>query len=427
MRYPGRPGFALEMLILALALTPAFGGPAGPTADPGRPGLDVDRYFHSIILEPSTHGSLEATLCLGEGGRVWCVYEVRPEGHAIKRRASDDGGRTWAAPESLLDRQGRSIQGNHITMLRLKSGRWGLVYATSDVPEGRIGRDGGTVFRSSDDGRTWSDPAVVERRFGICCSGHAFVLSDHRIVVPIFKWISAEPTGAAESSNAASLSYSYAYVSDDEGKIWTQSLSELFVSSYRAAYDLEEPAAVELKDDRLLMHLRSQLGRMYRSISSDRGISWSRPAGMPVAAGYSPCILRRIPTTGDLLMVWNQVSRMEILNGFARHRLSCAISKDEGQTWGSFKNLESLDDATTIEPPPADRIEVLEMWDDYGYFQPLGHPRYTRAPGVLRICYPDVAFRGDEALVVYDYGAGTLGQNVLATKFRAIPIAWFYR
>jgi hypothetical protein len=245
--------------------------------------------------------------------------------------------------------------------------------------------------------------------------------------VPIFKWISAEPTGAAESFNAASLSYSYAYVSDDEGKTWTQSLSELFVSSYRAAYDLEEPAAVELKDGRLLLHLRSQLGRIYRSYSRDQGVSWAQPEGMPVAAGYTPCIVRRIPKTGDLLMIWNQVSRMEILNGFSRHRLSTAVSKDEGQTWTSFKNLESLDDASVVKPPPADRIEVLEMWDDSGYFQPLGHPRYKRAPGVLRICYPDVAFRGDEALIVYDYGLGVLGENVMATKFRAVPISWFYR
>ena len=427
MRYPYCSWLALRLLILAAPFSAALGDSGAPAADPGRPGLEVARYFHSIILEPSTHGSLEATLCPADGGRVWCVYEVRPEAHAIKRKASDDAGRTWGSPENLVDAPGRPIKGIHITMLRLKSGRWGLVYATRDVPEGRPGRDGGTVFRTSGDGRTWSEPVTVERRFGICCSGHAIVLSGGRIVVPIFKWISAEPTGAAESSNAASLSYSYSYVSDDEGKTWIQSLSELFVSFYRAAYDLEEPAVVELKDGRLLMHLRSQLGRMYRSISRDQGVSWSRPEGMPVAAGYTPCIVRRIPQTGDLLMIWNQVSRMEILNGFHRHRLSTAISKDEGRTWTSFKNLESLDDMTIIKPPPADRIEVLEMWDDYGYFQPLGHPRYKRAPGVLRICYPDVAFRGDEALIVYDYGLGVLGENVMATKFRAVPISWFYR
>ena len=313
-------------------------------------------------------------------------------------------------------------------MFVLKSGKWGLIYSTPDVPDGRTGRDGGTVFRSSDDGGKWSLAVTVERRFGICCNGHAVVLSGGRVVVPVFKWINADPTGAAESAvNPGSLSYSYAYVSDDEGKTWTQSLSELFVSFYRAAYDLEEPMVIELKDGRLLMHLRSQLGRMYRSISRDRGVSWTRPEAMPIAAAYAPCMLRRIPQTGDLLMIWNQSSRMEILNGFHRHRLSSAISKDEGRTWTRFKNLESLDNVTVVKPPPSDKIEVLEQWEEYGYYQPLGHPRYTRAPGVLRICYPDVVFRGDEALIIYDYGEGVLGDGVTGTKFRALPIAWFYK
>ncbi len=388
--------------------------------------LDVDRHFHSYVLPPREKASLETTLCSGERGQVWCVYYEPTEGLAIKRKVSRDAGRTWDQPETLVDLQERPIAGNHITMLRLKSGRWGLVYATNRVPDGRMGRDGGTVFRTSDDGRTWSEPVVVERRFGICCSGHAIVLWSVRVFVPVFKWISYDATGAAESSNAPSLSYSYSYVSDDEGKTWTQSLSELFVSHYRAAYDLEEPAVVELKDGRLLMHLRSQLGRMYRSISEDQGVSWSRPEALPIAASYTPCILRRIPRTGDLLMIWNQISRMEILNGFHRHRLSCAISRDDGQTWTKFKNLESLDGETVVKPPPEDRIEVLEQWEDYGYYQPNNRGRYFRAPGVLRICYPDVVFIDDQAVVVYDYGSGTLGENIHATKLRAVPIAWLY-
>jgi hypothetical protein len=400
--------------------------PSGLAAQAAEPKLDVDRHFRSYVLPPREKASLETTLCLGERGEVWCVYYEPTEGSAIKRKVSRDAGRTWDQPETLVDLQGRPIVGNHITMLRLKSGRWGLVYATNHVPDGRTGRDGGTVFRTSDDGRTWSEPVVVERRFGICCSGHAIVLSSGRVVVPVFKWISYDATGAAESSNAPSLSYSYSYVSDDEGTTWTQSLSELFVSHYRAAYDLEEPAVVELKDGRLLMHLRSQLGRMYRSVSHDQGVSWSRPEALPIAASYTPCILRRIPRTGDLLMIWNQISRMEILNGFHRHRLSCAISQDDGQTWTKVKNLESLDDEAVVKPPPADRFEVLEQWEDYGYYQPNNRSRYFRAPGVLRICYPDVVFIDDQSVIVYDYGSGTLGENIHGTKLRAVPIAWFY-
>ena len=400
-----------------------------PLATAEAPSLVVDRYFHSYLTRPKFTGPQEATLYDARAGQLGCVYWDRSE-RLIKRKLSSDAGHTWSEAESMLDLQGKPLlnAATHITILHLKSGRYGMVHAASNVPAARLGRDGGSVFRTSDDGLRWSDPLVVERRFGIVCSGHGIVLSSGRIVLPMFKWLSPDPTGASEQPNApASLSYSYAYVSDDEGQTWTESLSELFVNSQRAAYDLEEPTAVELKDGRLLMHLRSQLGRIYRSYSRDGGISWTRPEGLSIAASYTPSIVRRIPKTGDLVMIWNQIQRMEVVNGLHRHRLSIAISRDEGHTWTNFKNLESLDDQTVIVPPPADRIEVIEQWEDYGYYQPsAGRKRYTRAPGVLRICYPDIAFVGDQAVVVYDYGEGVLGPGVVGTKLRTFPIAWLY-
>jgi hypothetical protein len=202
------------------------------------------------------------------------------------------------------------------------------------------------------------------------------------------------------------------------------SLSELFVSVNRAAYDCEEPTVVELKDGRLLMHLRTELGRIYRSFSKDQGLSWTRPEAMQIAASCTPHMIRRIPSTGDLLMVWNQVSRQEITTGLHRHRLSCAISKDEGQTWENFKNLESLDDATVVTPPPAWETRAVWPYESYGYYQPSpGLRRYHRAPGILRICYPTIAFTGNEVAIAYDIGGGVLKGT--GCRLRVIPVEWF--
>ncbi len=220
------------------------------------------------------------------------------------------------------------------------------------------------------------------------------------------------------------MSYAYVFVSDDEGSTWAQSLSELFVSHFRAAFDLEEPAVIELQDGRLLMHLRSQLGTGYRCWSEDGGLSWSRPEPLPYAAGYTPHMLKRLPS-GHLLTIWTQVSRQEILTGTHRHRLTCAVSPDDGQTWTNFKNLESLDDEAVVPPPPPHRMEVLEQWENPGYYQPLDTQRYHRAPGVLRIGYPDALLLNDgNVLVVYDYGMGVLGQQS-GVKQRIIPVEWF--
>src|SRR4030095_14109829 len=114
--------------------------------------------------------------------------------------------------------------------------------------------------------------------------------------------------------------------------------------------------------------------------------------------------LMRIPSTGDLLLIWNQISTAEILSGLSRHRLSTAISKDEGGSWSQFRNVEVLDDRAYIEPPPS--LPQLYRMKDYGYRQPSDSRSYPHAPGCLRVCYPTVAFWKNEVAIAYDYGYG---------------------
>ena len=108
-----------------------------------------------------------------------------------------------------------------------------------------------------------------------------------------------------------------------------------------------------------------------------------------------------------------------------RHRLSCAISKDDGKTWEHFKNLESLDDVTKIEPP---EIKLYsEMYQKYvGYRQPDDLKRYHKAPGPLRIGYPTLCFLNDKAVITYGYGCKDDTVGYVACKIKVLPIEWFY-
>jgi len=402
----------------------------------GRGQLDVDRFYHGFAVEPKPQVRVEGTLVAGKEGAIYFVnYDAKKHPNPkddyayLTIRQSHDKGRTWDDAWDLTDMSGKRIKGFHETVFRMKSGKLGLVYNDNEnFPSGIPGRDSGSgiMFRESEDeGRTWTDPVIVYPLHALCCSGHVLVLSDGRIVAPAFRWISHDPSPASEEFTAPTVSYSFACVSDDEGKTWRVGHSQLFISRCRFACDLEEPAVVELTDGRLLMHLRSQVGRVYRSSSTDRGITWSRPEPLPVAASYAPGLLRRLPT-GEILMIWNQSSRGEILMGLDRHRLTCAVSRDEGRTWENFKNLESLDDRTVVKPPPPDHFEIIQRWDEpVGQCQPGDTDAYPRAPGVLRICYPDVLFAEDDAVVVYDYALGTLGKGMWAIKLRIIPVEWF--
>ncbi len=157
--------------------------------------LDVDRFPYDFAEPPREGpGALEGTLCrLNDGSILFSCYDAMVEGDVsthyascMFRRSSDEG-RTWSDPWYMTDADGSREECFHMTLLRLPSGRLGIVYSTRKVPQGRTGRDGGTVFRHSDnEGKTWSDPVVLEPRFGICCSGHAIVTSTDRLVVPVF-------------------------------------------------------------------------------------------------------------------------------------------------------------------------------------------------------------------------------------------------
>ena len=93
----------------------------------------------------------------------------------------------------------------------------------------------------------------------------------------------------------------------------------------------------------------------------------------------SPFSISRIPTTGHLLAIWNHNP-----GGSKRNLLTAAISKDEGETWEYFRNIEDA---------PGD------AW-----------------------AYPAVTWIGDRALLTYfNYAGG------LSLQLKILPASWFYR
>jgi len=152
--------------------------------------------------------------------------------------------------------------------------------------------------------------------------------------------------------------------------------------------------------------------------------------------------LIKIPKTGDLLCVWNQVSCEEIRRGFQRGRLSAAISRDSGLTWENFKTLElqeGMENTARITPefPIARRV--------------VGRPGLGQLPdGFAMFSQPNLDIVGDQVFIRYgrmwpvektdakqkpsnqwpgiwprqeDSGAEWKGEEVI---MRVYPLEWFY-
>tara|TARA_B100000029_G_scaffold330060_1_gene322341 strand:- start:2160 stop:2996 length:837 start_codon:yes stop_codon:yes gene_type:complete len=127
-----------------------------------------------------------------------------------------------------------------------------------------------------------------------------------------------------------------ARTSADDGKTWRKSRGFIFGWDHGkrlGCFPCDEPVVIELKDGRILMMCRTTIGQLYRVYSDDGGENWGPPEPSGLASAYAPCMIRRIPTTGDLVIIWNQASHEEIRNGYERNRLSIAISPDDGKTW----------------------------------------------------------------------------------------------
>ena len=107
------------------------------------------------------------------------------------------------------------------------------------------------------------------------------------------------------------------------------------------ARGLMEPYVVELKDNRLLMLMRTQTHRQYRSVSEDDGDTWTKATEVTgLVSPESPAAVRRDPRTGWLMVVWNHNSNLG-RHGRNRVPLTVGFSQDEGESWFGFSNIET--------------------------------------------------------------------------------------
>ena len=362
---------------------------------------------------------------------------------------SEDGGPTWSEPSRLTDEQGTEIQaGSCSGLLRLPSGALAAVLMRSDDFAGQWPEWGDlnafVFIRSDDEGKTWREVGRITppgcRAFPL--DNTLAQLESGRLVQPLrycfagahpdrrieeystYGWLDGKRVQVSGHYHYPEVDVAFVCYSDDEGKTWQRSKGDImcwFDEGFDGVHAVDEPNVAETRDGRLLMFARSTVGRIVQSESRDRGETWSlvMPAGL--ANSYSPPRLKRIPKTGDLLLIWNQVSREEIRRGHRRGRLSAAISTDEGRTWKNFKTLElsgGLDKSLRfVEPgevkPVRGLRDVGELPADFGYYH-----------------YANASFVGDKVFVTYLHGSKEIAEIITDKQtplLRILPLEWFYR
>ena len=362
----------------------------------------------------------------------------------FNRAVSRDGGRTWAdysAVEDLGQRRKAVEDGSGMGgfgWIKFPSGKLGMGW-NEDGRDSKGHRYNRLWWRTSDDeGRSWSDDVLINPTGELGCPylGEPIRLtSGGRLLLPVRSCFSCGeaarkmcPTGMAwwkgqkgtleVEGHYPQMEIAYVYYSDDEGMSWSRCDGDVFGWLYRGwgnCVACDEPAVEELKDGRLMLLMRSTVGRLLQSFSEDAGEQWSLVEPSPLASSHSPCALKKIPETGDLMCVWNQVSADEIRQGKWRARLSAAITTD-GKSWSHFRTLERhgrTDEADRIEPD--DQLILCRSLDDVGDIP----------PDVGASSYPTAAFHGEDVIVSYPHcKAGAEWTSPM--KICVLPLDWFY-
>jgi sialidase-1 len=220
-----------------------------------------------------------------------------------------------------------------VSLLRLAGGEIALFYLRKTSKEDCRPM----MCLSTDEAATWSDPILCitdEVGYYVLNNDRAVQLHRGRLVLPV-----AWHQGPGRARDTAGVIM--CYLSDDGGKTWRRSKDTF------KGYDpdgsritVQEPGVIELKDERLLMYMRTNAGSQYVSYSRDGGETWSRAGPSALASPLSPASIARIPWTGDLLCVWNDHSGVHPYPAGRRTPLCLAISRDEGLTWSKSTVLE---------------------------------------------------------------------------------------
>ncbi len=241
----------------------------------------------------------------------------------LASRFSADNGKTWSKEDKTVVSQEGDMNVMSVSLLRLKNGSIALFYGIKNSQE-----DCMPMMRiSNDEAKTWSDPipCITDRKgYFVLNNNRVIQLSNGRLVMPVA--LHNVPNG--KWSDIGRL---FTYYSDDNGKTWKS--GEEVANPDKIT--TQEPGVVEQKNGTIFMFIRANPGVQYASYSKDNGETWSVARPIRIASPLSPASMASIPSTGDLLMVWNN-------NGTNQKRtpLNVAVSKDEGKNWEHIKILE---------------------------------------------------------------------------------------
>lgn len=323
----------------------------------------------TLQLDPASDNgrNSEGAFVTLRDGRIafaWTRYttqDARDHGRAsIACLFSSDGGKTWGDERILVEPATGETNVMSVSLLRLQDGRILFAYLRKVKDETGLFDCRPVVRFSEDELETFTDPTLATPIPGyhVLNNDRVIQLENGRIILPIalhryrLPFVKLEKVTPRILTRSAQILYLF---SDDGGQTWLESANSL-VANFPDGQGFQEPGIIELNDGKLWSWMRtkwheneSSEPRQWETFSVDNGLSWSSAQKSTFVSPESPLSMKRVPSNGDLLAIWNDhygqyhlpepepVSR-------GRTPLVSAISDDEGKTWKHHSLIESAPD-----------------------------------------------------------------------------------
>lgn len=296
------------------------------------PAVDTAFFYQQRLYAPGDYGStnwrIPAIICLKDGTLV-AVNDKRkhnegdlPQDIDIVCRRSSDRGRTWSEPVTIARGTGVGHGFGDPALVTTTKGNIVCAFAGGNGYFQSTPQNPIRVFisRSSDGGQSWSSAEDIT---AVLWNGEsdyhgAFVASGNGLRLTHGRHAGRLLFAAALLRNDENVSDNYVIYSDDNGLSWHRSAI--------AFSGGDEAKLIELNDGRILISVRRNGARGHNT-SADAGETWGNQGLWPEMT-VNAC-------NGEMLRLDDSTILHSITNSMQRENVSVFLSNDEGASWHS--------------------------------------------------------------------------------------------
>ena len=297
--------------------------------------------LRTVLYRPGDYDSrnyrIPAVITASDGSLVVATDKRKynnddlPEDIDILINRSTDGGRTWSEPYTLVEGHGVGKGFGDCALVRTndEGGLLAAFVGGCGFWQGRSEKPLRTyIARSYDNGQTWTEPEdITDALYGANCKNE----------VSRTWWSAFFASGNGLLTSSGRIMFVLAVRDTEEWAacnyaVYSDDNGETWHLSGRASQRGDEAKVVELADGRILMSIRHEGERWY-NLSEDGGISWQ-----PETSAWNDLVATAC--NGDIIrysLVKEGEEKNILLHSLPgpdrREKVTVYVSYDEGQTW----------------------------------------------------------------------------------------------